>query len=70
MTDTELVERRAVEPGRRPGTEPAHAIIWMPLTHPRRLKAQSTHIMRELVAEADNPVLPDSMARTRPEGYF
>ena len=44
MTDTELAERRAVEPRRRPGTEPAHAITGMSLTHPQEPEAQSIHM--------------------------
>src|SRR5436309_524273 len=35
----------------------------MPLTHLQRLEAESIHIMREVVAEADNPVMLYSIGK-------
>lgn len=35
----------------------------MPLTHLKRLEAESIHIMREVVAEADNPVMLYSVGK-------
>ena len=35
----------------------------MPLTHLQRLEAESVHIMREVVAEADNPVMLYSIGK-------
>ncbi len=35
----------------------------MPLTHLQRLEAESIHIMREVVAETDNPVLLYSIGK-------
>ena len=36
------------------------------LTHLQRLEAESIHIMREVVAEADNPVMLYSVGKTAP----
>src|SRR5690554_7802181 len=35
----------------------------MPLTHLQRLEAESIHIMREVVAEAENPVMLYSVGK-------
>src|SRR5437660_4926555 len=35
----------------------------MPLTHLQRLEAEAIHIMREVVAEADNPVMLYSIGK-------
>src|SRR5208282_6753647 len=35
----------------------------MPLTHLQRLEAESIHIMREVVAETDNPVMLYSIGK-------
>ena len=36
----------------------------MPLTHLQRLEAESIHVLREVVAEAERPVMLYSIART------
>ena len=36
------------------------------LTHLQRLESESIHILREVVAEADRPVMLYSIARTAP----
>ncbi|WP_407926606.1 sulfate adenylyltransferase subunit CysD [Caenimonas soli] len=43
-------------------TAPAHRTA-MPLTHLQRLEAESIHIMREVVAEADKPVMLYSVGK-------
>ena len=45
------------------GNAPAEAISRRPLTHLERLEAESIHIMREVVAEADNPVMLYSIGK-------
>src|SRR5256886_13645783 len=47
-------------PLRLPGIEDTAG---MPLTHLQRLEAESIHIMREVVAEADNPVMLYSIGK-------
>ena len=48
---------------RRPGSGPADDTTGMPLNHLQRLEAESIHIMREVVAETDNPVLLYSIGK-------
>ncbi len=48
---------------RRPGIGPADDSTGMPLNHLQRLEAESIHIMREVVAETDNPVLLFSIGK-------
>src|SRR5213596_2030778 len=50
----------AGSPRRYPGIEDTTG---MPLTHLQRLEAESIHIMREVVAEADNPVMLYSIGK-------
>ena len=60
-------EDRAEAPGSadgaEPGTAPAAALDGRPLTHLERLEAESIHIMREVVAEAENPVMLYSVGK-------
>ncbi len=50
-------------PRRRPGIGTADDSTGMPLNHLQRLEAESIHIMREVVAETDNPVLLYSIGK-------
>lgn len=43
--------------------EPGEAFVVSTLTHLQRLEAESIHIMREVVAEADNPVMLYSIGK-------
>src|SRR6266540_4918194 len=47
-------------PRRRPGTEDTTGMV---LTYLQRLEAESIHIMREVVAETDNPVMLYSIGK-------
>lgn len=40
-----------------------HSLTHLPLTHLQRLEAESIHIMREVVAEAENPVMLYSIGK-------
>ncbi len=47
----------------QPPTQPGASLSPVRLTHLQRLEAESIHIMREVVAEADNPVMMYSVGK-------
>src|SRR5258705_8512327 len=46
-----------------PPTAPESALASIPLTHLQRLEAESIHIMREVVAECERPVMLYSIGK-------
>nr|WP_268904910.1 sulfate adenylyltransferase subunit CysD [Caenimonas soli] len=65
LIDPELGAPIQIAPPPTPSTTltaPAHRTA-MPLTHLQRLEAESIHIMREVVAEADKPVMLYSVGK-------
>jgi sulfate adenylyltransferase subunit 2 len=66
LVDPELGSPSIITPKtpiRSAPTESAERTLAMPLTHLQRLEAESIHIMREVVAEADKPVMLYSVGK-------
>jgi len=66
LVDPELGSPSTIAPKptiRSAPTERAERTLPMPLTHLQRLEAESIHIMREVVAEADKPVMLYSVGK-------
>ena len=64
LTDPEVGSPAPLpRPAHRTLPTPSDKRTSMPLTHLQRLEAESIHIMREVVAEADNPVMLYSIGK-------
>jgi sulfate adenylyltransferase subunit 2 len=66
LVDPEVGSRSALAPpalARQPAPRPERTSMEVTLTHLQRLEAESIHIMREVVAEADKPVMLYSIGK-------